>query len=57
MWMLILIFTGHMVVLERYTTKAECHNEGERILVEMEKAYPDDSSIELWCKQEPTSKV
>lgn len=62
MWILLLVLLGtppqmgHTYVIQKYDTAGECIAEGERILLEMQKAYPEDvEKMELKCK--PANKI
>lgn len=39
-----------VTVLETYATDAECQSEKKRIMAEMEKVYPGDTTWTLQCR-------
>ena len=57
MWILLFIFTGHTVLLEKYDTLEECQSEGKRVLMELQKVYPDDTSMKMSCYLPPGNDI
>lgn len=56
MWILVFVVLievqgiDTVTALEKYTTKELCQSEKARILIEMEKSYPGDTSWTLECR-------